>query len=156
MPALGIDIIYSAKLFRSSRIRMRIADWGTMRKSSFSILTSIDALFTKRAMSPTSAWVGIYFTLLLSLEDQGSSILSSGLPKGIPGPTSTTTPLRTSCFSTTLGGRYRPALDFFSPLSGRINTLSPTTSICLFLLLMVEIRGVQTVESRIMKQLEFV
>ena len=40
----------------------------------------------------------------LSLFDQGSSILSSGFPKGIPGPTSTMTPLSISCFSTTLGG----------------------------------------------------
>ena len=34
---------------------------------------------------------------------------------------------------------HKPALDFFSPLSGRISTRSPTTNICLFLLRMIEI-----------------
>ena len=56
----------------------------------------------------------MYLTAELSLFDQGSSIFSSGLPNGMPGPTSTIIPLKISCFSTTLGGRYNPAFDFFS------------------------------------------
>ena len=59
----------------------------------------------------------MYFSLLL-FSFHGSLIPSSGDPKGIPGPTSTTIPPLTSCFSITLGGRYKPAGEVLSPLSG--------------------------------------
>src|ERR1043166_7804537 len=69
---------------------------------------------------------------------QGSSLFTSRLGIGSPGPVATIVPPCTAWLSIAVGGRYKPTLVRSSPSSIRTRTRSPTTSSSLVPFLMLQ------------------